>query len=76
MIVFKWAEADSKGQLVGKMKEFRSRDALQKFILKLQGKDNFIRTDGTSEKMPRDRGGADYIFFPHDFGSDKVEHVY
>jgi len=42
MIVLKWAEADSKEQLVGKMKEFRSRDALQKFILKLQEKDYFI----------------------------------
>ncbi|KJR45500.1 hypothetical protein UF75_4129 [Desulfosporosinus sp. I2] len=65
MIVLKWTEVNRKGQLVAKEKEFKNREVLQKFILKLQGKENFISVDGSSEKIPREQGGADFIYFNH-----------
>jgi len=49
MVAVKWVEVNKKDQMVGKMKEFKTRLAMDKFIVKLQDKDNFIRIDAISE---------------------------
>jgi hypothetical protein len=49
MVTVKWIEINKKDQMVGKVKEFKTRLDMDKFIIKLQDKDNFIRIDGISE---------------------------
>lgn len=49
MVALKWIEVNNREQLVGKIKEFKTREALEKFMIKLQEKANFIRIDAISE---------------------------
>ena len=48
MFGLRWIEVNAKDQVVMKEKFFKTKKALEKFIEKVQEKDNFIRLDSTT----------------------------